>query len=382
MRRLLFIVLLCWPVVAVADSVSSRFEAISSQAEAARSQDHAAEAIRLYREGTRMRPSWSDGWWYLGTLLYDQDRFSEADSAFQHLIGSPSRSGAAHAFRGLCEYETGKYDDALAEFRAWARAGWRGAPEFHDVAAYHFALLLTREGKFIEALYLMAAMAPRLGDNPELAEGMGLASLHLRYLPETYPPEDRERIWLAGKAALYAAQAPKDFDRAQEYAGRLEERYGNVPEVHAFRGQLFRFQGKATEAEREYRAELAIDPENLQSLIGMAGVDLEKGDSAEAAEFARRAIAGDAGSAEAHHLLGRVYLAEGDLHRSATELEIAKKLAPESAAVRAHLAMVYGKLGRAQEAKAESAAFLKLKSKEDATMPLHTTTDAGGGQKQ
>ena len=51
--------------------------------------------------------------------------------------------------------------------------------------------------------------------------------------------------------------------------------------------------------------------------------------------------------------------------RSLSELETAKQLAPDSPGVRAHLAMVYSKLGRAQEAKAESAAFLTLKNKED-----------------
>jgi len=346
-------------------SPQARFEEIASQADIARAQNRLPDAIRLYREGTHLRPSWTDGWWYLGSLLYDQDRFSEASIAFERLIASTVRRGPAHAFLGLCEYETGKYDDALAQFRAWAEAGWQGTTQLRDVAVFHFAALLTRAGKFVESLYLMATLAPRLGDNPELSEGMGLASLRMRNLPENYSPDRRERVWLAGKAALYAAQSPAQFDRADEFAARLESRYPAQQEVHFFRATLYGFEGKKTEAEREYREELRISPSHVPALVALAAIDLEKADVAEAGNLARQATGADPKSAEAHHLLGRVLMASGDLRASAGELEKAKQLAPDSPGVRSHLAMVYTRLGRTQEAKAESAAFLKLKNNEE-----------------
>ena len=347
----------------------SRFETIAKQAEAARTQDRVPDAIRLYSEGTQLRASWADGWWYLGSLLYDQDRFKDAESAFQHLT-STSHRGPAYAFLGLCEYENGNYDSALREFRTWAGAGWAGSPELVDVALFHLALLLTRDGRFVEALYLLASVAPRLGDKPELSEAMGIASLRLRYLPENYPPELRERIWLAGKAALYAAQSPRDFARADEFASRLEKRYSGQPDIHYFRGTIFTFENKAVEAEREYREELTISPHHSPSMVALAAIDLEKANRVEAGELARNAIEADPENPEAHHLLGRVLMENGDLHDSLSELETAKRLAPDNAGVRAHLAMVYAKLGRSQEAKAESAALLALKNKEGVMAPV------------
>ncbi len=365
----LFPVLLISLSTASTAPVPARFEAIARQAEAARSQNRAQDAIRLYREGTHLRPSWADGWWGLGSLLYDQDRFSEAATAFQRLLASTTHNGPGHAFLGLCEYETGKYDEALAQFRAWADAGWQGTTQLRDVAVFHFALLLAHEGKFVESLYLMATLAPRLGENPELVEALGLASLRMRNLPENYPPDRRERVWLAGKAALYAAQSPASFERADEFAARLESRYPAEPEVHFFRATLYGFEGKKAEAEREYRAELKISPSHVPSLVALAAIDLEKAEIAEAGKLARQAAGADPNSAEAHHLLGRVLLVNGDLRASASELETAKRLAPDSPAVRSHLAMVYSKLGRTQEAKAESAAFLALKDKEEVMAP-------------
>ena len=352
-------------LAATTPPAAPRFEAIAAQAEAARAQDRAADAIRLYRMGTQLLPAWADGWWYLGSLLYDQDRFSEADAAFRHVLTSPAHRGPAYAFLGLCEYETGRYSDALAQFRAWASSGWTGSPELRDVAIFHYSLLLTRDGRFVESLYLLASAVPRLGDLPELSEAMGLASLHMRNLPGDFPPEERDAIWLAGKAALYAAQTHQDFDRADEYAARLESRYGTHPGVHAFRATIYGFELKKTEAEREYRAELNISPNDVSSMVALALIDLEKGDFVEADGLARQALNADPNDAEAHHILGRVLLGKGDLNASLTELEAAKQLAPGNPAVRSHLAMALSKMGRTQEAKAEAAAFVLLKNKED-----------------
>ena len=368
MRPLFPVLTISVSLVASAATVSDRFETIARQADAARSEDRVPGAIRLYRVATELRPSWVDGWWYLGSLLYDQDRYPEAISAFQHLSSSSHR-GPAFAFLGLCYYETGKYDDALKQFRAWAGASWPGTRELRDVAVFHFSLLLTREGRFVESLYLLASVAPRFGDLPELSEAMGLASLRMRYLPENCPPELREQIWLAGKAALYAAQSPGNFARADEFVARLEARYPAQPEIHYFRGTIYAFEAKPTEAEREYREELKISPHHAPSMVALATMDLAKGDGMEAGEFARKAIEADPVNAEAHHLLGRVFLESGDLRASLAELETAKQLAPDIAGIRSHLAMVYSKLGRTQEAKAESKAFLALKDKEDVLAP-------------
>jgi predicted Zn-dependent protease len=92
-------------------------------------------------------------------------------------------------------------------------------------------------------------------------------------------------------------------------------------------------------------------------------MDLDKGDTGEAGSFARKAIDAEPNHADAHHLMGRVFLADGDLVASANELETSRRLAPNNASVHAHLAMVYARLGRLQEAKAESAAFVALSSR-------------------
>src|SRR5437764_1852613 len=89
------------------------FDQIATQADAARSGDRISEAVHLYAEALDLRPTWREGWWSLGSLLYDQDRFAEADSAFRHFIALTPKRGPGYAFLGLCEYETRSYDHAL-----------------------------------------------------------------------------------------------------------------------------------------------------------------------------------------------------------------------------------------------------------------------------
>ncbi|HKF01935.1 MAG TPA: tetratricopeptide repeat protein [Candidatus Sulfotelmatobacter sp.] len=357
------------------------FEQITKQADAARSADRIRDAIDLYTQGVRLRPQWTEGWWSLGTLLYDQDRFPEAKTAFQRFAASAPKPGAAYSFLGLCEYETHDYDRALSHFRAWARAGWPGSPQSIDVSVFHFALLLTRDGKFVQALYLLATEAEKIGPDPALAEAMGLASLRIRDLPGNYAPEKREMVWLAGEAALYSAQSPPGFDRSDEYADRLALRYPKEPEVHYLRGTIFTGQRKTPDAEREYRQELQISPEHVPAMLALAGIDLDKNDVAEAETLARKAVDLAPKDSEAHQVFGRVLMAEGQNAVSAGELEIAKGLAPDSALVRSHLAIVYSRLGRMQEAKAESAAFLRLKGKEGVLAPPQEKLNAGTSEK-
>ena len=345
------------------------FEQVRREADAARSSDQGQRAVDLYQEALKLRPGWSEGWWDLGSLFYDQDRFPQAEAAFRRYVASTRKPGPAYAFLGLCEYETRDYEQALRHFRSWANHGWAGTPELTDVALFHFALLLTREGRFVEALYLLTTEVQRRGRNPALTDAMGLASLRMKNLPEDYPPEDREIVWLAGNSALYAALPPNDLARADEYAQRLLARYERTPNVHYYVGTLRGFEGKKEDAEKEFRRELELSPQHVGALIELARMDVEADRLAEGEEFAKQAVEVDPKNPETHHILGRLLLATDHVRESVKELETAKQLAPDAATIRSHLAMAYFRLGRKDEAKAEMAAFSELKSKEGVMAP-------------
>lgn len=356
--------MLLLPTQAARTSASpTAFEKIARQADEARTGDRLPEALRLYREAVKLRPSWSTGWWWLGSIYYDQDRFAEAQQAFAQFIATGKAVAPAYGFLGLCEYESRDYDHAAEHFRRWVQKGSPGTSQLIDVASFHFALLLTREGHFFEALYLLGKKVEKHGPDPALAEAMGLAWMRMKNVPEDYPPERREMVWLAGMASVYLSA--QQLDRVHEFQDRLAAHYGDEPNVHYFRGYVYEFEKSYDEAAREYRQELKISPDHAAAMVQLALMDVEESRLEEGSALAQRAIVLEPKSALAHYAMGRVLLAKEQWQESAVQLEVARKLAPESANVRFHLAIAYKNLGRRADAQREDAAFEALKNKKE-----------------
>jgi tetratricopeptide (TPR) repeat protein len=338
------------------------FDEIAKQADSARTATRMTEAIGLYREGIRLRPSWSEGWLWLGNLLYDQERFPEAQVSFAHFVTLVPKPGPVWALKGLCEFEMRDFDRSSQDLETWVHGEFHGSSDLTEVAAFHWALLLTRQGRFAEALYVLADRAQREGESPVLVEAMGLASLRMPNLPEDYPPELRERVWLAGKASFYVAL--HDFARGQEYSHRLLAAYGQQPNVHYLQGTLLKFQLEPAEAAKEFRKELEISPQHVPAMLELAQFDIDTSNLTEAASLARHAMEIEPTNPDTHHILGRVLLAAGQAKQGAQELETAERLAPNSSAIHFHLAAAYRELGRQEDARREMAAYVSIKRQE------------------
>src|SRR6202035_1011145 len=107
----------------------TNFEVVAKSATAAREAGRADEAIRRYGRALETNSGWEEGWWYLGTLLYDADRYSEAIPAFQKLVGLVPNAGPAWNFLGLCEFETKDYANSLAHLEKGLTLGDADDPE-------------------------------------------------------------------------------------------------------------------------------------------------------------------------------------------------------------------------------------------------------------
>src|SRR5882672_12711615 len=80
------------------------FETLSRQAAAARDANRLDDAVSLYKRALRIRPAWDEGWWNLGSITYDQDKFTECAPAFKRLTALKPDLAAAWIMSGLCEY--------------------------------------------------------------------------------------------------------------------------------------------------------------------------------------------------------------------------------------------------------------------------------------
>ncbi|HKX00337.1 MAG TPA: tetratricopeptide repeat protein [Bryobacteraceae bacterium] len=333
------------------------FDEVSKQAAQARETNRLDEAIRLYREAVRLRPSWTEGWWYLGTMLYDQDRYPEAVTALRHFTELDAKVAPGWALLGLCEYQTKKYAPALAHIEQARHLGLGGNPEMDKVVQYHAALLLTRSGKFEAALEIFTRLVRRNEETPSMIEAAGIAALRKPILPEELAAADRELVLNAGRAVLdaaarRAAQAQTDFEQ-------LVKNYPAAPNVHYLFGS-FLLASNPDQGLAELKEELNISPRHVPALLQVALEYLKRGDAQAALPYAKKAVEIDAGSFAAHYALGRALVESGDLAKGVAELEISREQAPNSPQTRVALASAYAKAGRKQDAARERAAFLNL----------------------
>ena len=338
------------------------FLQIAKQAAQAREAGRLADAIRLYSDGVRLRPAWDEGWWSLGTLYYDEDRFEEARRALARFVQLAENPAPALGLLALCEYETREYDLAVGHFTEWAAKKPPASNELLTVAYFHWALLLIRKGEFERATVLLNARA-RLGNSgPELEEAMGLAALRMARLPEEYPPEEREPVWLAGRAAMQTAlQRP---ERADQEARMLLRHYDAHPNVHYFLGTVLLDSHQSDAAAKQFERERQISPRHAAAMVQLAMFHLGNGEAAQALELARKAADIEPGNFPAHKTMGDALLQLERYADGTRELEIARNLAPESAAVHFSLARAYQQMGRDTDAARERALFTKLKERE------------------
>ncbi len=347
------------------------FDALAKKADAARQQNKDDEAESLYQQALRLKPGWSEGWWFLGSLYYDGDHYVEGRDAFRHLTSLEPKMAVAWAMLGLCEFETKTYDRALAHLERANALGLSQDQGFYNVAMYHLALLWTRSEQYDAAIDLASKVAAHDAAGPQWVEAMGIAALHKPVLPSELPASEREIVMGVGRAMCDAAAR-----RTADAAGELEtllKQYPNQPDLHYCYGIVL-LVNDPDKALEQFNQELTLSPGHPEALINIANEYLKRNDAKSALPFAEKAVTSNPNYFAAHAMLGRV-LVEGDLDvpRGTKELEIAEKIAPANLGTRFALASAYTKAGRKDDAARERAEFLRLRSQQ----PGATSDSAG-----
>ncbi|MFI5077228.1 MAG: tetratricopeptide repeat protein, partial [Vicinamibacteria bacterium] len=120
------------------------FDTVSASAAAAREAGRLDDAIALYRQGIALRADWDEGRWYLGSSLYERERYGEARDAFAALVARQPAHAGAVGMKGLCEFGLGQHETALRTLLQARSLGIARTPEIAHVVAYHAGILLTR----------------------------------------------------------------------------------------------------------------------------------------------------------------------------------------------------------------------------------------------
>lgn len=352
---LLLFVILISPIAA--QSRAPSFDEIAAQAVAAQNVNDIPRAIELYKQGVQLNPQWMDGWWALGLLQYQSEAYPSAIDALSHILASNPNAGPALALRGLCEFETGDYPQSLTDLQHGIANGAATDPNNENILRYHEAMLLTRLGKFQDAVKAYSFFAEHKLSNPELLIAIGLAGLHIPLLPENASTDQQPLLTAVGDATFKFMQG--DEQAAQSAFDDVFQRFPAAPNVHFLYGNLLYAIGPDAAA-AQYKQELDVAPNSLNALTMVTWSLLMSNQAHEALPYAKKLAEEQPEQATAQLSLGRALLDTGDVSGGLEHLEHALKLEPDNLEVHIALAKAYSESGRDDDARRERTLCLQM----------------------
>ena len=340
-----------------AQNGSSSFEEVAAAAAAARDVNDIPRAIELYTRALRLDPKWQDGWWSLGLLQYGSRAYAAATDALSHLLAFQPSAGQALAVRGLCEFETGDYTQSLADIRKGLASGAADDASNEQILFYHEAMLLTRLGRFSDALKVYSAFAEHKISSPELLAAIGLAGLRIPLLPKDASVDQQALLTSVGDATYKFMEG--DQKAAQQAFNDLFERFPTAQNAHSHYGNLLLAFGPDAAAP-QFTKELEVAPDNTDALIMFAWSLLMQNRPDEALPYARRIAQEEPERAVSQLILGRALLGTGNVAAGIEHLQHGIKLQPDNLEIHIALAKAYSKSGRDDDARRERALCLQM----------------------
>jgi predicted Zn-dependent protease len=356
-----------FPGICTAQTNSASFSDLASKAIAAQDANDQPGAIDLYQQALKLNAKWPDGWWFLGSLQYATGAYAPARDALSHYLDLTPNAAPALAMRGLCEFEIGDYEPSLKDIQGALALGAANQPRNEKILRYHEALLLTRTGRFEDALRSYAFFAHDEDLNPELLTAIGLAGLRAALLPQELKPEQQAMYISVGRAAFDFMK--RDLDAASADFQLLFEQSPPLPNVHYLYGYLL-YATDQNQAVIEFKKELEVNLSNAAAEVMLAWIPLMQNDGSTALPYARKAVEDDPKLASAQLVLGRALTETGDTKDGIEHLEKTMQWQPDNLEVHLALAKAYSKAGRKEDARRERLLCLEMtKNEPPATHP-------------
>ncbi len=337
---------------------STEFGQLAKQADAARESNRTGQALQFYQKALHLNPRWDEGWWYVGTLYYDANQYSQGAEAFHNLVELTPNYGAAWALLGLCEFELRDYKNAFIHLQKGRMLGLGDNKDLIHVARYHQALIEILHGSFDEAKSLLSSLVVDNVLSNDVKLAMGLALLHVPLLPNQIDPSKDALISAAGN--IGELEALNDFDAAKKSFEEFVHDYPTTPFVHYSYGAMLAELSQYPKAEQELLEEIRINSESSMPYMQLAYIYIRLDQFQDAIPIARKAVQLAPQSFAAHYLSGRALLGLGRVNESIMELNVAKRLGPYSPEVRYNLAKALARAKRPREAAQEQAEFERL----------------------
>jgi tetratricopeptide (TPR) repeat protein len=338
---------------------AATFDGVAASAAPARDAGRLDEALSLYRRGIELKPDWHEGRWYLGSILYEKERYAEAREAFSTLVASQPTHAGAFGLKGLCEFGLGQPETALRSLLKARSLGIARTPEVAQVVAYHAGVLLTKFGEYEVGWAVLSELSAQNLESPRLIEALGLNLLRMPMLPAAIPAAKKAMVQLAGRAAF--AMGGRRLGEAVTLLDQLVSTYPKEPNVRYARGVLRLTEAPDTALD-DFEAELVTSPRHIPARLQIVFELVKRGEAQRARRYAEDAVKLDPMHFATHLAIGQVWFETGDVAKAIAAFERGAQLAPGSTQAQFLLARAYARAGRAADAERARAEFRRLEA--------------------
>jgi tetratricopeptide (TPR) repeat protein len=298
----------------------------------------------------------------LGVLLFFRGEYAEAVPQLQTAINIQPNLWKVRSLLGLAEEHTGDLADARKDLEA-------SFPMIEErklkiEVGLDLTGLYTESGELDKAANLVSQLKTAYPDAPEV--------LYAAY--RTYAD-------LSGESMLSLSLVAPDSAQMRQLLAHEETREGNtngaiaqyrkavaidphLPGVHFELAELLRTSPDPAvkrEAEQEYRAAVAENPQEVKAICALAEMAETKGDTQQAFDDYSKAVALQPGDANAKLGLAKVLIEIDQPNKALPLLEASAQLEPTNATVHYRLATLYRKMGRTDDAGREVELYQKYK---------------------
>ena len=180
-----------------------------------------ADADKWFSVVTSETPNDAEAWYLLGRTKYNENRFAEAISSFEHVLTLRPKDVRAEDNLGLSQQGLGQTEQAKAAFQT--AIDWQHEMPADAQPYLNLGILLTDQGDIpgaIQHLTEAAALAP---DNPKIHEELGRA-----------------------------LQTKGDMEGAQSQLETAVRLAPNAAALHFKLGQIYRHRGLSDRAQQEF----------------------------------------------------------------------------------------------------------------------------------
>jgi Tfp pilus assembly protein PilF len=367
------------------------FGLTQAQDEAARHADRAAAAIRANQAGTAIRelnawlrldPKNVNARANLGMVLFTRGDYKSAAQEFQTVLELSPSLPSAKAFLGMCQIRLG----AVRRGQDLLESSVTHVPDntLRNQAGLELIGSYLNAGELHKAVPVIRLLEEHDPSNPEVQYSAyqlysALAANALEKLSSSGAGSARVHQVLA-----QSFMAQEKYAQAVEEYSKALERDPSLSGLHLGRGQAILAEGRTGEnrqkAADEFTTELNVNPENADAAYQLGQLYYESSHFDEARAWLTQAVKLRSHFPEAHVALGLILMQTGDETAAFNEFQQAVKQAPDDRMAHYHLAQLYQKSGRKEEANREFDYFRKLSDSQSAKKPLVETDRVLGQQ--